>query len=356
MQIITNNNRLAARVLNNRWFQHISYWVLFSLFFALAWGTHDNNYIKTISVEIINLPIKMLLVYSIIYYLFPKYLFQGKIWRFIWLFLLALFVASSLQRITDNLIIVDTFFPEWSKEPTFNIVMLVRSAVNISSVLAIPMTVKLMEYLSNVQQGEQSLAKDKLEAELVFLKNQVQPHFLFNTLNSLYSLILKKSDQSLDVILKLSDLLRYMLYETNAPQVDLRKELESVKSYLELEKIRYANRVELSVNIWGDDDNLTIAPMIILPFLENSFKHSTRGLYGTAWITIEIGTKDQELILKVENSIPNVATESPAASGIGLQNVVRRLDLLYLNRYDLKVTSDEGAYLVVLKIKLNNRL
>ncbi len=356
MQILANSSTLIARLINNRCFQHIGYWTVFVLFFAFAWGTHDDNYLKTLSVELINLPIKVALVYTVIYYLFPRFLFKGRVWSFITLFLLTLLLASIFQRVIDNLIIVDTFFPEWTKEPTLNIVQLVRGAINISSVLAIPMTVKIMEYLSKVQQKEQSLAKDKLEAELVFLKNQVQPHFLFNTLNSLYSLILKKSDQSLEVLLKLSELLRYMLYETNVPQAELQKEIDCVKSYIELEKIRYGNRVDISLNIWGQTNGYTIAPMLIIPFIENSFKHSTRGFSGQAWITIEIGCTDDALILKVENSIPEVQTQSPAASGIGLNNVQRRLNLLYDNNYELKIDSSEDAYLVVLKLKLNKRL
>lgn len=356
MQILANSSTLIARLINNRWLQHIGYWTVFVLFFAFAWGTHDDNYLKTLSVELINLPIKVALVYTVIYFLFPRFLFKGRVWSFITLFLLTLLLASIFQRIIDNLIIVDTFFPEWTKEPTLNIVQLVRGAINISSVLAIPMTVKIMEYLSKVQQKEQSLAKDKLEAELVFLKNQVQPHFLFNTLNSLYSLILKKSDQSLEVLLKLSELLRYMLYETNVPQAELQKEIDCVKSYIELEKIRYGNRVDISLNIWGQTNGYTIAPMLIIPFIENSFKHSTRGFSGQAWITIEIGCTDDALILKVENSIPEVQTQSPAASGIGLNNVQRRLNLLYDNNYELKIDSSEDAYLVVLKLKLNKRL
>ncbi|WP_439181694.1 sensor histidine kinase [Carboxylicivirga taeanensis] len=352
MQLL-NSNQLIAQLINKRWFQHTSYWVAFVLFFAFAWGTHDNNYVKTLSVELINLPIKMALVYTVIYYLFPRFLFKGHIGAFILLFLSTILLASILQRINDNLIIVDTFFPEWTKEPTLNIVQLVRGAINISSVLAIPMTVKIMEHLSAVKQREQNLAKDKLEAELVFLKNQVQPHFLFNTLNSLYSLILKKSDESLEVVLKLSALLRYMLYETNGPRVALQKEIDSLKNYIELEKIRYGKRVDISLNSWGNTQGHSIAPMLIIPFLENSFKHSTRGFNGQAWITIEIGVKNEELILKIENSVPEVSTQSPAASGIGLNNVQRRLRLLYPESHTLKIDSTEDSYLIVLKLKLS---
>ncbi len=353
MQIITPENSWLSKVVNNRLVQHLTYWIIFVLFFAYAWGTFDANYIKTVKVELINLPVKILLVYAVIYYLYPRFLYKGEIWQFLFYFLILIGFAAFIQRITDNLIIVDFFFPEWQKESTFSLTQIVRGAVNLGAVLALPMTVKLMEYLAKVQQNEQILAKEKLEAELIFLKNQVQPHFLFNTLNSLYSLILKKSDQSLDVILKLSYLLRYMLYETNSTQVDLRKEVDSIKSYMELEKIRYGDRIDISLNIWGDLDSNHIAPMIILPFIENSFKHSTKGLNKNAWITIELGSKANKLVLKIENSIPKVSSNQDAVvGGIGLQNVKRRLSLIYPEKHELKINRTEESYNVHLNLQL----
>jgi sensor histidine kinase YesM len=353
MQIIAKENSLLAKAINNRWIQHFTYWVVFVLFFAYAWGSYDADYVKTVKVELVNLPVKIALVYIILYYLYPKFLYTGKIWKFLFLFLLAISLAAMAQRITDNLIILDFFFPDWEEEATFNFSQLVRGAVNFGSVLAIPMTVKLMEHLNKVQQHEQILAKEKLEAELAFLKNQVQPHFLFNTLNSLYSLILKKSDQSLDVVLKLSELLRYMLYETNSIQVDLQKEIHNIKNYLALEKIRYGKRVDLSLNIWGEITGRGIAPMLILPFIENSFKHSTKGFDGTAWITIELGIKDDNLILKVENSLPNESADQKSLiGGIGLQNVKRRLSLIYPEKHSLKIDITDDSYSVHLHLNL----
>ncbi|MBS2096948.1 sensor histidine kinase [Carboxylicivirga linearis] len=354
MQIVKTNTGWIAQIVNNRVVQHISYWVLFIVFFAFAWGTYDNNFAKTILIEIINLPAKILLVYTILYFLFPRYLYKGKIWKFIISFLIILFIASFIQRITDYYIIVENFFPMWDNVSILSISQLVRAAVNFGAVLAIPMTVKFMDYLAKVKQHEQALINDKLEAELIFLKNQVHPHFLFNTLNSLYSLILKKSDQSLEVVLKLSGLLRYMLYETNAPEVSLDKELESIKNYLELEQIRYGKRVELSFNVWGDFSSHRIAPMLLLPFIENSFKHSTKGFSGIAMIAIEIGCKGHELILKVENSKPSGNEKSELASGIGLHNVKRRLDILYPNQHQLKIEDENESFLVILKMNLKN--
>lgn len=357
MLIFKTDKDVINRLLNNRMLQHVIYWLVFIFFFAFAWGTHDDNYIKTIGVEFVNLPSKIILVYTVIYILFPRFLYKGNVWLFILLFLLTLLLASILQRLTDNHIIIDNFFPEWNKQSTLNIVQLVRASVNFGAVLAVPMTVKLMEHLNEVKQRQQNLAKDKLEAELMFLKNQVQPHFLFNTLNSLYSLILTKSNKSLEVILKLSDLLRYMLYETNAPLVSLMKELASIQSYLDLEKIRYGSRVELSFNAWGDFEGKTVAPMLILPFIENSFKHSTKGLKETAMIAIELGAKDDELVLKVENSMPlSLPNDVDIVGGLGLQNVKRRLELLYADKHHLKIESNEDSFLVILKIKLKNAI
>ncbi|BAX81324.1 sensor histidine kinase [Labilibaculum antarcticum] len=353
MKIIAPENSWLSKIVNNRLVQHLTYWIIFVLFFAYAWGTFDANYIKTVKVELINLPVKILLVYAVIYALYPMFLYKGKIWQFLFCLLALISFTAVLQRITDNLIIVDLFFPKWQKAPTFSFSQIVRSAVNLGAVLALPMTVKLMEYLAKIQQNEQILAKEKLEAELIFLKNQVQPHFLFNTLNSLYSLILKKSDQSLDVILKLSDLLRYMLYETNTTQVDVRKEVDSIKSYMDLEKIRYGDRIDVSLNIWGDLDSNLIAPMIILPFIENSFKHSAKGLDKNAWITIELGVKANKLVLKIENSIPKVSSnQDSVAGGIGLQNVKRRLSLIYPEKHELKINHTEESYNVHLNLKL----
>lgn len=353
MQIIASDNSWISKIVNNRWVQHLTYWIAFVSFFAYAWGTYDAKYLKTISVELINLPSKIVLVYGVIYILYPRFLFKGKVWKFLfWLFVMVLLGAIA-QRITDNLIIVDYFFPYWEKVNTFEFSQLVRSAVNLGAVLALPMTIKSMEYIAKVKQNEQMLAKEKLEAELAFLRNQVQPHFLFNTLNSLYSLILKKSDQSLDVVLKLSELLRYMLYETNATKVDLQKELGSIRSYLDLEKIRYGNRIDLSLNIWGDIGGHVIAPMLILPFIENSFKHSTKGFDGMAWITIELGVKENRLTLKIENSVPdNSANMDSMVGGIGLQNVQRRLSLIYPERHVLKIESNDECHSVHLNVEL----
>ncbi|NOU60347.1 sensor histidine kinase [Marinifilum caeruleilacunae] len=353
MIIIAADKSRFANILNNRWVQHISYWIFYLLFFAVTWGSYDMNFEKTMMVELVNLPAKIALVYWVIYYLFPKFLYKRQIGKFILLFGISLIVVAFTTRFTDNYIILKYYLKEFETQPLFSYVQIIRSSINLGTVIAIPFILKLVDHVNRVQQNEQLLVREKLEAELVFLKNQVQPHFLFNTLNSLYSLILKKSDQSLDVILKLSELLRYMLYETNSKSVDLTKEIDSIKSYLELEKIRYGDRIDLSFNLWGDLGSNQIAPMLILPFIENSFKHSTKGFDGNAWITIDLGITNNELKLKIENSVPQSSSDQESIiGGIGLQNVKRRLSLLYADKYELKITDNEDSYSINLNLQL----
>lgn len=353
MQIIASDKSRLAKIINNKWVQHLSYWTFYLLFFMLTWGSYDMNFRKTMMVELISLPAKIVLVYWIIYYLFPVFLYKQYVWKFILFFGLSLFIVAVIGRFLDNYIILKYYHIQFKILPVFDFIQIIRNMINLGTVLAIPFIIKLIEYVNHVQQNEQLLQREKLKAELSFLKNQIQPHFLFNTLNSLYSLILKKSDQSLDVILKLSELLRYMLYETNSTQVDLQKEINSIKSYIELEKIRYGERIELSLNIWGNIGTNKIAPMIILPFIENSFKHSTKGFNGQAWITIDIGIKENLLKLNIENSLPISSSDQKSiVGGIGLQNVKRRLSLIYPEKHDLKVDVNEESYCVHLNLEL----
>jgi len=176
---------------------------------------------------------------------------------------------------------------------------------------------------------------------------------LFNTLNNLYSLILKKSDNAKDVVLKLSDLMSYMLHDAKAKLVVLSKEINYINNYIALEKIRFGNRFEISFNTFGNINKYQIPPLLILPFIENSFKHGVSGEIDGAWITIEISVEDEDFTLKIENSISDrtgTKSKNLTNSGIGLNNAKRRLNLLYKENYELKIIESD-TYLVILKLK-----
>ena len=194
--------------------------------------------------------------------------------------------------------------------------------------------------------------REKVVSELQLLKAQVHPHFLFNTLNNIYSFSLENSPKTPGLILKLSSLLSYMLYDCKAEEVSLEKEIEIMKNYIDLEKERYGNKIDISVNIEGDIKDKFIAPLLLVPFLENAFKHGISEQLETPWLSIDINVKQFILSCKIVNSKDEITPVSK--SGIGIQNVKQRLRFLYPGKHELKLT-DEGAFFVVsLVIELVN--
>ena len=196
--------------------------------------------------------------------------------------------------------------------------------------------------------------KEKLTAELQLLKAQVHPHFLFNTLNNLYALTLRKSDGAPEMVLKLSGLLSYMLYECNATEVPLEKEIRMLENYVDLEKLRYGSRLDVSLNFTGDIRGKTITPLLLIPFVENAFKHGSSEQLEQAWISLDLAVEGNRMSFKLVNS--KDANESPGggAGGIGLVNVRKRLELIHANNYELKITPQEETFLVYLSLELGS--
>jgi LytS/YehU family sensor histidine kinase len=213
----------------------------------------------------------------------------------------------------------------------------------------------LFRYWVKKQQEWAQAEKEKTTAELQLLKAQVHPHFLFNTLNNIYSFSLENSKKTPGMILKLSSLLSYMLYECKADLVSLEKELEVMKNYIDLEKERYGDNIEISLNVEGDIQNKQIAPLLLLPFLENAFKHGTSEQLEKPWLSMDVIVKDQMLKCKIVNSKNEFVPLSE--KGIGIDNIKKRLQFLYPGKHELKI-NDEGDFFVVsLLVELvNNKL
>ncbi|WP_025761658.1 tetratricopeptide repeat-containing sensor histidine kinase [Dyadobacter tibetensis] len=191
--------------------------------------------------------------------------------------------------------------------------------------------------------------------QLSLLKAQIHPHFLFNTLNNLYALSLKKSDQAPNLVLGLSEILRYILYECNQPEISLEKEITMIQRYIELEAIRYTNRLEVNLNIDHPTGNqLKIAPLLLLPLVENAFKHGINKLSDQGWINIESRVSKNTYIFKVSNntSALPVSHVSKQKGHIGLINIRKRLQLLYPSRHQLKIVEDSDVFIVTMSIKV----
>lgn len=192
------------------------------------------------------------------------------------------------------------------------------------------------------------LEREKFAAELSLLKAQINPHFFFNTLNSLYGLTLKGSNLASDVVLRLSELMQYMLYETQANQVLLTDEIRHLENYIGIEQIRFTDRLELSFHFSGDIEGKWIVPMLLLPFVENAFKHSLTGQAG--WITIDLKVMGSRLFFKVDNSCQPVSNSR--RNGLGIANVKRRLELMYPHHYELRLKANPDSYEADLKLDL----
>jgi LytS/YehU family sensor histidine kinase len=195
------------------------------------------------------------------------------------------------------------------------------------------------------------LEKENLKNELRALKSQINPHFLFNSLNSIYSLALKKSNDTPEVILKLSDVLRYVIYESNEPLVDLEKELKFIGNYIDLQKLRHKYPDNISLNMEGITDGIKIAPLIFIVFIENAIKHGLVGIGKDDFVNIRFNTGEDEIKMIAGNSYYPEKTVDKKEGGIGLENAKRRLDLAYPGRYDLIVNSHDNVYKVELNIQ-----
>jgi two-component system, LytTR family, sensor histidine kinase AlgZ len=212
---------------------------------------------------------------------------------------------------------------------------------------------KFVEDWFELEAKKKEIENEKLVAELRFLKAQINPHFLFNTLNNLYSLAFMNSPNTTVVIDKLSQMMRYMMYDSNHAKVSLDKEIEYMHNYISLEKLRLNNEVPIAFKINGNTEGVQIVPLILITFLENAFKHGVSNNAKDAWVNITLDLSENKCIYTVENSkLSEKDEKTNEKSGIGLQNVQRRLELSYPNKHELKVEDNEKHYLVHLKLDL----
>jgi LytS/YehU family sensor histidine kinase len=213
--------------------------------------------------------------------------------------------------------------------------------------------IKLLMSWNKRQKDIQEISRQKLEAELKMLRSQIQPHFLFNSLNSIYALSMKKSDETPDMIIKLSGILDYLLYECDAERVSLEKEMEVIQNYIELQQVRFGDKLKMSFDTWGDAGDLEIAPMLFLPLVENSFKHGVDNKKENAWVNISIKLSPDSLEFKISNSNQEIKKQAESHGGIGLSNLEKTLELLYPGRHSVDITNNEDIFEVTLQIELN---
>ncbi len=336
------------------WFWHVVFWVGYYILKVFLVEFFRTNLWEVALSELIHLPLKMLALYTLIYVLIPKFLLRKRYALFVLAMLVTIVIVAVLRRLSDIFVVYnitmlyDDNMDLWSLKYTFRNLIFIYPVVGLGA-----MAYFIKEWYLNYWQT-QKLKKEKLEAELSMLKAQVHPHFLFNTINNIYSLALDKSSRTPDALLRLSDLLHYMLYECNQPRQPLVKEIEMMKSYIELEQLRYGDRLDIQLRIDDIPADVKIAPLLLIPFVENCFKHGVSESIDQSWIAIDLKLTSNRMVLKVDNSKADLeGKEGDHKNGIGLTNVRKRLKLEYPERHKLEVLDQKEAFLIKLEVTLD---
>jgi len=333
--------KYLSKIINSKWTQHLVFWVLS----VYAIGNYFSissifKFIDFFYAALFHIPL-LFLVYINLRLLIPRFLEKGKYIFYVLSVVLLLAATYGLHEFTFEVLlpILPTefymvSFTEWQVLITIFGIYLVLTTL-----------IKLSKSWYVLQQVE----KEKLSIELNSLKAQVNPHFLFNSLNSIYSQALAKSEHTAETVLELSNLLRYMLYEVGDDLVPLSKEVEMLENYIELQKLRVEDSAHVSFHFKGNIEDVRIAPLLVFPLVENAFKHGLKGDSNDAYVKISLEIRDEQIYFDVRNNIGKVDDmEKGKYGGIGLENVSRRLELIYAGNYQMDITTKENEYRVKL--------
>ena len=339
------------KLLENRLLSHVLFWIILIFFFFII--EIPNKYKSPEDWQysfFYNFPSALVYSYFILLVLIPQFLLKKKYFLFALSFVVWV-VVSGLIRVSflafyEYVIAPKLFHVNHIGETKFswdfyNDFIFGGSFFQVNMIAGLACGVKLFKYWFNKQQQQQQLNQERLQYELQLLKAQLQPHFLFNTLNNLYSLTLQKSRQSPEVVLKLSHLLSYMLYESQAEIVPLEKELEMLKNYVALEQIRTQGEWDVSLNIVGEIKDKKIAPLLLFPFIENAFNYNFDKKEEVIWISLDVLVSSDFLKFKLIHS-RNENEEINYTENTSIRNIKKRLNLLYPNHFELKITLEDN--------------
>ncbi|NEW80161.1 MAG: histidine kinase [Gelidibacter sp.] len=333
---------------------HILFWIGVWFFFLYFFSYSSNNTVYGTWFSSFLLPITMVTTYFVVYFLIPKYLLTKKYKYFLLYSLYTLIISA------DFISLAIVFYYLFLSN--LNVGEMPFMSRNFVFVLVIVyLVVGLVSFISLLNHNFKTISKNKelqnkiLETqlqiknqELQYLKKQIHPHFLFNTLNTIYGFALKQSKDTPEIILKLSNLLDYILYQVNKPKVSLNEEVLHIKEYIELEKIRFQDTLKVSFKSDTISEEIQVAPMLLIPFVENAFKHGNL-IDGFLTVEIAITFLNDNFNFSIKNTVLN-ADENQHESGIGLENIQKRLNLLYKDNHQLNIEKRDNWFCVNLMI------
>ncbi len=341
---------------------HILFWLGYLALIAFVFsGRADMGWALKFGVLII-LP-QMAIAYVNMEILIPRYLITKKYWIYIGFVVLCFFALYLYDEyVVDQVINISQMprgpgarFGKPVQPPHFNPRFhYMRLFLHFSQTVAIfflSTAYKTARIALRKEKEAALLKSENLQSELKFLKSQINPHFLFNALNNIYTLSMIKSEKTPEMILKLSEMLRYILYDCQEERVSLQKEIDYIRNYVDLQKLKDEKNSNVKTDI-KVDGRLKIAPMLLIPFIENAFKHGDVLLSEQGWMNIQMSTDEGRLRFTVENSLPSRDYTKDGGGGIGLENVKKRLDMLYKDAYELRFEQSEKVFRVDLNILL----
>jgi hypothetical protein len=350
--------------------RHLAFWVFWWLFQGVLYSVIGFSGKHSYSLQLLDSTLEsfaymtahIFLAYSLMYFVIPRYLLKQKYGLTAFWVAICFLGAASISTILSGTIIPE--IQEWvlndiqngralrsraASRVHLSLMAGLRGAITIGGIAA---SIKLMKHWYVKEQRNLQLQKENAEAQLQLLKAQVHPHFLFNTLNNIYAHTQNTAPVASKLVMGLSDMLRFMLYECNQPQVPLSKELKMIQDYITLEQIRYDDHLDVHIDLPVNYDNLGIAPLLMLPLVENCFKHGTSHMIEQPWLSWQVTLEKSRMHVKLMNGKVNEIVKNNN-KGIGILNVRKRLALLYPGKHELTITDEEDVFIVNLWLQLD---
>ncbi|TPG31338.1 sensor histidine kinase [Flavobacterium pectinovorum] len=333
---------------------HFWFWGTYFILNFLRWGAYFNDYPYSFKSNLIEFSLHIPLVYFNLFVLVPKYVLKQKYITYAFSLLASLFAVYLLKTALTYYIISENIWPEANREyHPFEINHIVAVCIGELYVLAMASSVYLTLTWLRERERNRALRENQFKIKLKYLENQIQPHFFFNTLNNLYALSLESSNKVPDVIIKLSNLMEYVLYDVKSTKfVPLIKEIDYIQNYIEIEKLRFEN-VEVTINVESNIDDIVVPPLIFISLVENAFKH---GSLNNSNLKIKINCKvtDNKILhFEILNNFV-ISQNLNQKGGIGLVNTKKRLKLIYKSKYKIENSIKFNYYIIRLQIPIND--
>lgn len=354
--------------MQKRFVKHVFFWLAyhsFEVYTDFLWMLNQYNLsvweafkMSFIAETVTLLVIKLPMIYTMFYFLSKYTVEKPNRWKLVFSLSTVLVLFSILSQLIIVYVFLPTIYKEVDVTETLAFQGIINSFMDKIFIASLAIALKQMSNSQRLREREILLVKEKLKTELNLLKSQINPHFLFNTLNNIYSLARKKSDKTPEVVLKLSKLLRFVMYETKNQYIPIEKELDFLKDYIELHKIRYDDRLRIDFKYEVDDLNAQIMPHILTPFVENAFKHGASQSTMLSYIFIDLKLVKNELSFKVENSFEpssNSNNNINSAESTGLKNLSRQLELMY-SSFSLQTKKENNKYIAELSLNLTQKV